>query len=225
MTGPLLHCTIARQRTVGHARTNGSLTRSAAGRYSRMAKSPVPRHRLADKTSQKICIVESAAKPQEGMRLKLGPGLPTKPPLVPKLSLGAQNCSRGGIAVTCVVEQQDGTIVQGPSSAPETERICPSPMTGSGRKTVSAPPTCNLAATVGGSTNIEQGLGDAKILQEHAENLDELAVLRDNMMALAMLVAIEQQTGSHPAVVARAQAMLVLLQRGLKVMELAEVSP
>jgi len=90
---------------------------------------------------------------------------------------------------------------------------------------MSAPPTCDLAATVDGSSTIDQSLGDAKVLQESGDNLDDdLAVLRDNMTELAMHVAIEQQTGSQPEVVARAQAMLDLLQRGLKVMELAEVS-
>jgi len=219
------------------------------GRYSRqMPKSPVQKPRLPDKSYQKVCIVESALKPTDsmpGMRLKFHTGLHARPPLVPKLSLDAQVCSRGRVAIECVVEQQDGTFVQGLSSAPGTERICPSPVE-SLRKPASAPPTCDLAATVGGSTYSEQGLGDAKaqmdiddhadvevaviycpkkqVPPEHADNLDELAVLRDNMTELAMHVAIEQQTGSQPEVVARAQAMLDLLQRGLQVIELAEVS-
>jgi len=197
----------------------------------------------ADKSYQKGCAAETAVKPTESMRLKSG--LHTRPPLVPQLSVDAQACSRGRVAVTCVVEQQDCTILQGSSSAPERERICSSP-TRSMRKAASAPPTCDLAASVGGGTFCEQGIGDAKVPTdlhdhagieeavmycpkqqvppEHAYNLDELAALRDNMAELAMHVAIEQHTGSHPEVAARAQAMLDLLQRGLQVIELAEVS-
>lgn len=252
MTGPPQNLLMASGQSTrkrsgsGALRSHGSLTRSSVGRCSRhMPKSPVQKPRLPDKIYQKARTVETGAKPTESMRLKFHTGLHTRPPLVPQLSVDARACSRGRVAVTCVVEQQDCTVLQGSSSAPERERICPSPARPM-RKTASAPSTCDLAASVGDGTFGEQGLGDAEVPTdlhdpadveeavmygpkqqvppEHAYNLDELAALRDNMAELAMHVAIEQQTGSHPEVAARAQAMLDLLQRGLQVIELAEVS-